>query len=142
MLHRVHLVCAGFELTTLVVIGTDCTGSFKSNYYAVLTTTTPMPNINFCTVFYRSLSVFLSFSSVNCMSVFFFPLYCLYLDLRPLITSLLSSNLSSSSHMNTSITNNNELFPNKFSCWRTYWDSHKIICKQRQIIRDSEHMDT
>jgi hypothetical protein len=24
MLHRVHLACAGFELTTVVVIGTDC----------------------------------------------------------------------------------------------------------------------
>ena len=28
-LYRVHLVWAGFELTTLVVIGTDCTGSYK-----------------------------------------------------------------------------------------------------------------
>ena len=34
MLYRVHLACAGFELTTLVVIGTDCIGSFlKSNYH-------------------------------------------------------------------------------------------------------------
>ena len=30
MLYRVHLAWAGFELTTLVVIGTDCTGSCKS----------------------------------------------------------------------------------------------------------------
>ena len=29
---------AGFELTTLVVICTDCTGSCKSNYYAITTT--------------------------------------------------------------------------------------------------------
>jgi len=28
MLHRVHLVMRVFELTTLVVIGTDCTGSY------------------------------------------------------------------------------------------------------------------
>jgi hypothetical protein len=27
MLYRVHLTMNGFELTTLVVIGTDCTGS-------------------------------------------------------------------------------------------------------------------
>ena len=27
MLYRVHLAMNGFELTTLVVIGTDCTGS-------------------------------------------------------------------------------------------------------------------
>ena len=31
-LYRVHLPWAGFELTTLVVIDTDCTGSCKSNY--------------------------------------------------------------------------------------------------------------
>ena len=30
---------AGFELTTLVVIGTDCIGSCKSNYHAITTTT-------------------------------------------------------------------------------------------------------
>jgi hypothetical protein len=31
----------GFELTTLVVIGTDCMGSYKSNYhtYMIMTTT-------------------------------------------------------------------------------------------------------
>jgi hypothetical protein len=28
----------GFELTALVVISTDCTGSCKSNYYAITTT--------------------------------------------------------------------------------------------------------
>jgi hypothetical protein len=30
MLHPVHLVWVGFKLTTLVVIGTDCIGSYKS----------------------------------------------------------------------------------------------------------------
>jgi hypothetical protein len=30
MLYRVHLAWARFELTTLVVIGTDCIGSYKS----------------------------------------------------------------------------------------------------------------
>ena len=29
MLYRVHLVWMGFDLTTLVVIGTDCTGSLN-----------------------------------------------------------------------------------------------------------------
>jgi len=33
MLYRVHLAWAGFELTTLVFIGTDCIGSYKSNYH-------------------------------------------------------------------------------------------------------------
>ena len=32
MLYRVHLVMKGFELTITVVIGSDCTGSCKSNY--------------------------------------------------------------------------------------------------------------
>jgi hypothetical protein len=32
MLYRVHLAWAGFELTTLVMIGTDCIGSYKSNF--------------------------------------------------------------------------------------------------------------
>jgi hypothetical protein len=43
MLHRVHLARAGFKLTTLVVIGTDCICSFKSNYHTstIMTTTAP-----------------------------------------------------------------------------------------------------
>ena len=39
MLYRVHLSMMGFKLTTLVVWGTNCTGSCKSNYHT--TTTTP-----------------------------------------------------------------------------------------------------
>jgi hypothetical protein len=34
------LPCSRFELTTSVVIGTDCIGSCKSNYHAIMTTTT------------------------------------------------------------------------------------------------------
>ena len=41
MLYRAHLTCAGFELTTLVVIGTDCIGSFKSNYQTITSMTAP-----------------------------------------------------------------------------------------------------
>ena len=37
MLFRVHLTWAGFELTMLVVIGTDCIGSHKSNYHTITT---------------------------------------------------------------------------------------------------------
>ena len=36
MFYRVHLFISGFELTTLVVKGTDCTDSCKSNYHTVL----------------------------------------------------------------------------------------------------------
>jgi len=35
MLYRVHLALVRLELTTLVVIGTDCIGSWKSNYHAI-----------------------------------------------------------------------------------------------------------
>ena len=39
MLNRVHLARVGYELTTLVVIGTDCIGSNKS--HTITTTTAP-----------------------------------------------------------------------------------------------------
>jgi hypothetical protein len=42
MLHRVGLAWMGCELTTLVVIGTDCMCSWKSNYHT--TTTVPFCN--------------------------------------------------------------------------------------------------
>jgi len=42
MLYRVHLTWAGFELTTLVVICTDCTCSWKANYHSITTTTAPL----------------------------------------------------------------------------------------------------
>ena len=42
MLYRVHLVMKGFELTTLMVIGTDYTSSCKSNYHTITTTTAPV----------------------------------------------------------------------------------------------------
>ena len=41
MLYRVHLAWARFELTTLVVIGTECIGSCKSSYHMITTTTAP-----------------------------------------------------------------------------------------------------
>jgi hypothetical protein len=44
MLYRVHLTMSGIQLTTLVVIGTDCTGSCKSNYHTITTTMAPNKN--------------------------------------------------------------------------------------------------
>jgi ABC-type microcin C transport system permease subunit YejB len=38
MLYRVHLVMNGFELTTLVVIGTGCTCSCKTQNHTITTT--------------------------------------------------------------------------------------------------------
>ena len=40
MLYLVQL--AGFELTTLVVIDTDCIDSYKSNYPTIMTMTAPL----------------------------------------------------------------------------------------------------
>ena len=40
MLYQVHLTWAGFELTMLVDIGTDCISSCKSNYHTITTMTT------------------------------------------------------------------------------------------------------
>jgi hypothetical protein len=37
----VHLAWTGSELTMLVVIGTDCIGSCKSNYHTIRTTVAP-----------------------------------------------------------------------------------------------------
>jgi len=45
MLHQVHLAMNGVQ--TLVVIGTDCTASCKSNYYTIMTTTAPQSMLNF-----------------------------------------------------------------------------------------------
>ena len=41
LLYRVHLAWARFKLTTLVVIGTDCTCSCQSNYHTIETTAVP-----------------------------------------------------------------------------------------------------
>jgi hypothetical protein len=41
MLYWVHLAWVGFEIITLVVIGTDCIGSYKSNSHIITTTMTP-----------------------------------------------------------------------------------------------------
>ena len=38
MVYQVHIAWAGFELTMLAVIGTDCIGSCKSNYHMITTT--------------------------------------------------------------------------------------------------------
>ena len=60
MLYRVHLSLEGFELTTLVVISTDCIGSYKSNYRTITTTTAPKINIYSYSHNYSSMSKTLS----------------------------------------------------------------------------------
>jgi len=48
MLYRVHLAMIGAQTHNLVivVIGTDCTGSCKSNYHTITTTTIPLSSRN------------------------------------------------------------------------------------------------
>jgi hypothetical protein len=41
MLYQVHLAWTRFELTTLLVIDTDCIGSCNSNYHTITATMTP-----------------------------------------------------------------------------------------------------
>jgi hypothetical protein len=43
MLYGLHLTWVGFELTTSVVIGTDCIGSCKSNFHTIRNTMPPPP---------------------------------------------------------------------------------------------------
>ena len=43
MVYWVHLAWAVFELTSLVAIGTDCTGSCKSNYHMITAMRSPKP---------------------------------------------------------------------------------------------------
>ena len=45
MLYRIYLAWAGFELTTLGVIGADYIDSCKSNYHTIMTTMFPSSNI-------------------------------------------------------------------------------------------------
>jgi hypothetical protein len=42
MLYQVHLALTEFKLTMLVVMGTDCIGSYKSNYHMIMATMTPV----------------------------------------------------------------------------------------------------
>ena len=69
MLYRLHLTWAGFVLTTLVVICTDCTGSCKTNYHTTATMKGPLINMCFACVcvffcFFFSMTYDMSFSTV------------------------------------------------------------------------------
>ena len=58
--------CTGFEFTILVVIGTDCIGSSKSNYHMITATTAPNTIIkNFFQFLHISLQSNLSYVYVT-----------------------------------------------------------------------------
>ena len=89
----------GFELTTLMVIGIDCTGSCKSNYHTITTTTTPyIDNLFLQNKFFTSREycyhhnleyeslIWNTLSSTNCWNLsialtFFFQLSCASSDM-------------------------------------------------------------
>ena len=52
MLYRIHLAWAGFQLPTVVVIGTDSIGSYKFNYHTIATTTAPFLLIDTALILY------------------------------------------------------------------------------------------
>jgi len=45
MLYQVHFAWSGFELTTVVVLDTDCIGSHKSNYHMMTITIAPKTQV-------------------------------------------------------------------------------------------------
>jgi len=81
IMYRIYHAWAGFELTTLVVIGTDCIGSCKSNYHTITAMMAPQHLISFCVLGVSVVHVFLNDFLIvfwNCPEsvVFFcFPYY-------------------------------------------------------------------
>jgi hypothetical protein len=70
MLYRVHLAWKELELATLVVIGTDCIGSYKSNYRMITTMTVPILNGNslkLCMLVYYHMKVSLHLHDYDCL---------------------------------------------------------------------------
>ena len=79
-----------FELTS-VVIGTNCIGSYKSNYHTITTTTPPSGTKDLIII---SLIIYLFLPWYSWKIELNGPLYCLlFYDLHLLITPLVSSNL-------------------------------------------------
>ena len=74
MLYRVHLPWAGFELTSLVVIGTDGICSCKPNYHTITATTVPK-KVEKYPWYIRSVNTNLLISFFNIKLIFtsFFP---------------------------------------------------------------------
>jgi hypothetical protein len=91
MLYRGHLAWTGFELTTLVVLGTDCIVSCKSNY--AITTTKAPPSIIFpynnFKFFYWNNFWGISYKQIWSMDLFYMQLYSMRTNFTPGLISLL-----------------------------------------------------
>jgi hypothetical protein len=82
MFYRVHLTWVGFELTTLVVIHTNCICSYKTNYQTITTMAEPMQrrqtHLDFAICLYEfpiDLGTVLVIGVVYCIFHFIVPLY-------------------------------------------------------------------
>jgi hypothetical protein len=70
---------SGFELTTLVVIGTDCIGSCKSIYHTITATTTP-----------KQFWLWIQMLQLNKHGLFFYNLLCFsFLTLENILIDIL-----------------------------------------------------
>jgi hypothetical protein len=70
LLYRVYLAWSEFELTTVVVIGTDYIGSYKSNYHDHDDPTWPKEKQNMMTyVIYKFLISFMILTQCNDRSI-------------------------------------------------------------------------
>ena len=123
---------ARFELTTLVLIGTDCTGSCKSNYLTITTTTAPV---------HKCIS-YLKFSLVSCsfqqlrsylLEIFFRSLFIPAIEIRsPLALHTLSCYVLYSGVY--------DIITWRFLCWPCYWSdaSYTIMSLSEVTIKSSQ----
>jgi hypothetical protein len=79
MLYQVHLAWAGFELTALVVICTDCIGSNKSNYHMITNITAPWIIRQYATQYIDSTELTIDGALLMCYTCIY--LYYSYLNL-------------------------------------------------------------
>jgi hypothetical protein len=67
LLYWAHLTWVRYELTRLVVIGTDCIGSLKSNSHAMTTTTPPLEH---CRMWWLLWSYIISLTSIKVINIY------------------------------------------------------------------------
>jgi hypothetical protein len=89
--HKFQHAMTGFELTTLVVIGTECSGSCKSNYHTITTMTvdigepTLLEHLSLPRCSYFSIFSCLRNALWTIVWVVFFFILCWSLSVRPSI---------------------------------------------------------
>ena len=77
----------GFELTTLVVIGTDCIGSCKSNYNMIMTMTAPhcLESIVLCKMVGRRQKKFFRYHLNLVIALMFIKYYLTVINMNPFL---------------------------------------------------------